>query len=247
MLVRNTQYILSRITGVLANVWIFRLFRPFVYKSFSRSVGINWKEAEFPLTYYKSLNRFFTRTLKSELRPLSNTTLVTPVDGTLIQSGNVNNGNIIQAKGLEYSVSELLAEPTGQLPNTLIQFRTYYLSPRDCHLIFSPCDGSIVKISQVKGYRYPVREPYISNHPHLYSQNERKNIWIKNQDGILVVSLISAFNVSDIDCTVSEGNVIRKGQALARFKLGSSVVLLGQLPETPPQIPVEVKYGSELI
>jgi len=247
MIIQKLQVNLSKVTGIFANLWIFPPLRSVIYKIFSKCVGLRWQDAEKPLTHYKSINHFFTRTLHPNLRPISNADLITPVDGTLIQSGAVNSGDILQAKGLSYSVSQLLNSQPHEIPDSLKHFRTYYLSPKDCHLIFSPCTATVEKIDHIRGYRYPVREPYISQHPNLYSQNERKNIWLNDKGRIIVLSLISAFNVGDIESTVTEGETIDKGQVVGKFKLGSSVVLLGDLPKSTATLPLEITYGSQLI
>ena len=56
-------------------------------------------------------NDFFTRALKPGARPIDPApdAIVSPVDGTLSQRGGIHDGKILQAKGQNYTLAELLA------------------------------------------------------------------------------------------------------------------------------------------
>ena len=158
-------HLISRVVG-----WIARLWCPgFVVSAFAKFVGISVSEAEFPLSHYDSLDAFFTRGLCSELRPIGEG-IVSPVDGLVLISGRLVRGQILQAKGLSYSLDALLGR---EASDDFLDgyFVTVYLSPRDCHRIFSPVSGRVVSDRLIPGRVLPVREPYISRSPNLYVEN----------------------------------------------------------------------------
>src|SRR5207244_4501446 len=65
------KHAMSRVAGSLANLRIPRVFRPAVYRGYSRIFGATPDDAELGLTEYSSINAFFTRTLKPGLRPIA--------------------------------------------------------------------------------------------------------------------------------------------------------------------------------
>jgi phosphatidylserine decarboxylase len=101
------HHLISRIVFKLT-----RLKSPLVPKAiqlFSNVFKVNLDEALNPdPNSYATFNEFFTRELKPELRPIAATSLVSPVDGTISQVGNIVNGTLLQAKGISYSLERLL-------------------------------------------------------------------------------------------------------------------------------------------
>ncbi|OAE26424.1 hypothetical protein AXG93_131s1340 [Marchantia polymorpha subsp. ruderalis] len=103
---------ISRTWGSLTSVELPVWLRPHVYNGWARAFNANLDEASLPIEEYVSLRDFFTRTLKEGARPLdpSTTCLLSPVDGVVLQCGQVTGtGTMIeQVKGFSYSVSSLL-------------------------------------------------------------------------------------------------------------------------------------------
>src|SRR5215510_12209705 len=79
---------------------------------FASIYGIDVTEAEKPLSDYADFDEFFTRRLRPELRPIDGRPgcVVSPADGTAIESGLVTSGKLLQAKGMLFSLPELLAD-----------------------------------------------------------------------------------------------------------------------------------------
>ena len=100
---------------------------------FVQRYKVNMAEAANPdIASYTSFNEFFTRPLKNNARPLAHAEFVCPVDGTISQLGNIEQDQIFQAKGHNYSTLALLA---GQQPLAAKfqngHFACLYLSPKD--------------------------------------------------------------------------------------------------------------------
>ena len=187
---------LSKATRFITHFPLPGFLRPFLFKTFSYLFGVNLNEVEKPLKSYRSFDAFFTRDLKAGARKSESSPglLSSPVDGVLLESGPISNKQLLQAKGVPYTLDELCP-----LTDTTIfeegSFATIYLSPKDCHNIYAPYDGLLTDITHIPGKLYPVREPYISHFKNLYTKNERLNLYFDTDLGKMSVILIGAFNV----------------------------------------------------
>ena len=107
------HHLLSRIIHFVMRVHAFP-FRKAYVNFMIRKYNINTEEALHSNLHdrsiYPDLNSCFTRELKPDVRPLSPDPLdiCAPADGTISQLGKIENGQIFQAKGHHYSLSELL-------------------------------------------------------------------------------------------------------------------------------------------
>lgn len=101
--------LLSRTVGWFTRLRLPRPITFWINRKFAEAYQINLEEAERPLKDYRTLNRFFTRKLKSGCRPIQGD-WVHPADGELTQAGPVKDGKILQVKGWEYSVAEFLGD-----------------------------------------------------------------------------------------------------------------------------------------
>ncbi|MBW0488341.1 hypothetical protein O181_028056 [Austropuccinia psidii MF-1] len=101
---------ISRLYGSLNSYTLPLWFRVPGYKLYSWIFGVNLEEAEIQdLNQYKSLNDFFMRKLKKDLRPIDpNSILVSPSDGKIINFGTIEGRRVGSVKGLSYSVDALL-------------------------------------------------------------------------------------------------------------------------------------------
>ena len=115
----------------------------YLIRWFLARYDVNMAEAaNSDITSYGSYNEFFTRALRSDVRPLAATDFVSPVDGAISQFGNIEQDQIFQAKGHHYSSTALVGgdrELAAQYNNGL--FATLYLSPKDYHRIHITRDG----------------------------------------------------------------------------------------------------------
>lgn len=100
----------NKISSFVGTVGRSRLSKWYV-KPYAKHYNINLKEIEKPIEEYKHLTEFFSRRLKYDARPIDEhpLSIVSPVDGVVSQVGKIRHGTIIQAKGIDYSVSSLLS------------------------------------------------------------------------------------------------------------------------------------------
>lgn len=234
--------LLSRFVGFLASRRISKI----AIKWFARRYKINLDEASQPVSEFKTLNDFFTRTLKEGARPVAELAnpkaAVSPVDGKIAQYGKIENGRMIQAKGRYYTVQELIGSEEDAEPYINGQFMTIYLAPTDYHRIHHYTDGEIEGFRYVPGTLFPVNPFSVANIENLFPINERLTTFIESNGHKTAICKVGATIVGKIKVTYSdvESNIsknvrtgtfenkikVTKDQELGLFAMGSTVVLL---------------------
>ncbi|MFC3034099.1 archaetidylserine decarboxylase [Pseudoalteromonas fenneropenaei] len=243
------KHAVSRLVGKLAAAQAGALTTALI-KLFIKQYKIDMSEAlyEDP-AHYKTFNEFFTRPLKPGIRPLATEAdiIAHPVDGAISQLGDVVDGQIIQAKGHDYSLQTLLGGKEDDVAPFLGgKFATIYLAPKDYHRIHMPVDGVLRKMIYVPGDLFSVNPLTAQNVPNLFARNERVVAIFDTEIGPLAMVLVGATIVASIE-TVWAGTVtppagkdvfswdypvdgmnaikLQKGEEMGRFKLGSTVIL----------------------
>ena len=213
---------------------------------FSNAFGVDLNEALNPdPTSYATFNEFFTRELKAGSRPIANAKITSPVDGTISQLGKVMDGEIIQAKGVNYSLNQLLGgnqDRADKFKNG--QFITIYLSPKDYHRIHMPCAGALVQHTHIPGRLFSVAKHTVNTIKGLFARNERVVTMFDTEYGPMAMVLVGAINVAAIETVwaglitppkgkttssknYSDDNIsLEKGEEMGRFNMGSTVILV---------------------
>ncbi|NBV41782.1 phosphatidylserine decarboxylase [bacterium] len=262
MIIQRIHHLISRTTGIVARSRMPRAFVQVGIRWLVKTYGINLSEAREPVHHFATLDAFFTRELKPECRPIaSGVVAVSPADGVVIQRGLIEDGALIQAKGRHYSVTELLGATLG--PDFQQgSFATIYLSPKDCHRLFCPADSAVLVTRYVPGCLYPVRQKQLDRIPHLYCRNERLISILQTPSGKMAMVAVGALNVGSISTTYdSDFNggydtvdrvrhyvdlpVLKAGQWMGTFHLGSTVVLIHERQVTLPELGA-IQYGQGL-
>lgn len=193
------------------------------------------------LDEYDSFNDFFTRELKDGLRPIDDdpTHITSPADGKISQLGTIKDGQLLQAKGRDYDVGQLLADY--ELGKTFADgsFVTIYLAPTNYHRVHMPFDGTLTQSCYVPGTLFSVNNTTARHVPDLFARNERLICHFETQFGRACVVLVGAMIVAGIEC-VATGAIkrtsdiqqrthrlsLKKGQELGRFYLGSTAIVI---------------------
>ena len=215
-------------------------------RRFVKRYNVNMAEAANPdIASYPTFNDFFTRPLRAGARPLAAADFISPVDGAISQFGAIDKDQIFQAKGHSYSTTALVGGDAA-LGATFNggSFATLYLSPRDYHRIHMPCDGVLRRMVYVPGDLFSVNPTTARGVPGLFARNERVVCAFDSAHGPFVLTLAGATIVGSM-ATVWHGLVnpprlpqvtewhydagkvvLRKGEEMGRFLLGSTVVML---------------------
>ena len=207
---------------------------------------VNLSEAANPdINSYASFNEFFTRPLRLGVRPLNDAALICSVDGAISQFGAIKQGQIFQAKAHNYSCTALVGGDS-QLAAQFHDgsFATIYLSPRDYHRIHMPCDGRLTRMIYVPGSLFSVNPTTARGVPGLFARNERVVCVFETENGPFILTLVGATIVGSMatvwhgvvnpprskkvrEWTYSDQHIVlKKGEEMGRFLLGSTVVLL---------------------
>ena len=243
------HHLLSRLVGRVArSTW--PPLKDFLIQWFIHRYGVDMSLAQEPEpTAYPSFNDFFTRALREDARPLSADPreIVCPVDGTLSQIGDIREGQMIQAKGHEFSLDQLFG-PENNCAEEYAggRFATLYLSPGDYHRVHMPLAGMLRGMSLIPGRLFSVCPATARTVPRLYARNERLVTRYETEAGPMAVILVGAIFVGSMEAawcgevTPIQGKEVRRwrygehrlpvrlerGQELGRFNMGSTVILL---------------------
>lgn len=235
------QQSLSEVAGYLAKSQNKYVKKAFVY-TFAKAYDISLDEyARGSLDAYDSFNDFFTRELKDGQRPIDDGigAITCPADGVVSQIGHIQAGQLLQAKGREYDVGQLLAD--FELGKAFVDgsFATIYLAPSNYHRVHMPFDGTLVATHYVPGTLFSVNNTTANHVPDLFARNERLVCVFDTKFGKACVVLVGAMIVAGIEC-VATGQIKRtpyiqnrthdltlnKGDELGRFYLGSTAIVI---------------------
>jgi phosphatidylserine decarboxylase len=231
----------GRVAGAKGGAMTTRLIRWFVGR-----YDVNMDEAANPdIASYHSFNEFFTRALRADARPLADADFICPVDGRISQFGAIEEDQIFQAKGHKFSTTALVGGDkalAAQFQHG--SFANLYLSPRDYHRIHMPCDGKLTRMIYVPGELFSVNPTTARGIPGLFARNERVVCVFDTASGPFVMTLVGATIVGSMatvwhgvvnpprqaniqEWTYADQNIVlKKGDELGRFLLGSTVVML---------------------
>ena len=224
--------------------------RAMMLTRFARIYDIDVSEAEKPLAEYAGFDEFFTRKLRPGARPVDGTPgrVVSPADGTIVESGLATAGKLIQAKGSDFDLAGLLddAEAASRLEGGA--YLITYLSPKDYHRVHSPVGGRVVGWRHVPGTLFSVGAASIRREPGLFVRNERFITLIEMDGGGLVaVVMVAAVGVGHVTVSYDpevathrpeffraavrhrqydQPKAIARGDELGIFHLGSTTIVV---------------------
>ena len=240
------KHALTRLAGYLANIKIPAI-KNYLIRYFINKYDVNMNEArEENLGNYVNFNEFFIRQLKPECRPIAKNGIISPVDGFISEVGDIKAGTLLQAKGLDYSLHELLASHK-DLSDKFNQgiFATLYLSPKDYHRVHMPISAKLTEMTYVPGNLFSVQPATARTIPKLFARNERLVVLFDTDVGPMAMVLVGATIVGAIGTTWHKDVVrsqkpchfsyngekdahifLQRAEEMGYFKLGSTVILL---------------------
>lgn len=234
----------------IKNTWIKNKFIHWFVKTYQVDLSQAQREN---VEDYQSFNDFFTRSLKVDSRPIG-TGLISPVDGAVSQAGNIENGDLIQAKGKKFTLKSLLGNE-----ENFQYFSTIYLSPSDYHRIHTALDAKLLKMDYVSGDLFSVNNQTANSVDNIFARNERVICYFDTYTIVLVGAIFvgsmetvwhgqitppygKQFSVDYTDKNIS----LKKGDELGRFNMGSTVILLSNTHRFDLQVGQVVKMGQSL-
>lgn len=249
----------SAFIGMSARTPVPAFLRRAAYHAFANVVGADLSEAERDLAAYRTFGEMFARRLQPGRRIVDEApgVVVSPCDGRIAAIGDIAAGTLIQAKGREYTVEELVADP--ELAEQLRDghYLTVYLSPRDYHRVHAPVDGTISGYHYLPGTLWPVSDRFARRVDRLLARNERAVLTLETPHGPVVVVMVGAAGVGNLWLSLDDRETrtwrrtfgrteprrvelpptrLRRGDELGAFYLGSTVVML---------LPRQARFGAE--
>ncbi|GGA35749.1 archaetidylserine decarboxylase [Paenibacillus physcomitrellae] len=215
---------IASLTGRFSRSAASRPLIPF----FAKMYNIPLHEAEKQLADYRTLNEFFTRRLKPGMRPIHEEAgaLVSPVDSLITAMGPIDAGTLLNVKGQNYTIADLLNGSPRLEKYKHGYFFVLYLSPTDYHRIHAPVAGTKLETEHIRGKVYPVNDFGMTHLRSVLVRNERLVTYIAHDPGEVALVKVGAMNVSSIKYTDPDAKTWERGDDLAYFEFGSTVVLL---------------------
>lgn len=257
----------SALVGLAAGKALPARLRPLAYRAFARAVGANLDECELDLCEYESLGDFFTRGLREGARTIDSDlrSIVSPCDGVVAALGTATEGALVQAKGKNYRLADLVADDDLAALLEDGAYTTIYLSPRDYHRVHAPVDARIESYDYLPGYLWPVNPRLANRRDGLLARNERVVIRLNSpQVGRVAVVMVGAAGVGNIRLTrgpdsaelraagerhrVELDLTVKRGDELGAFRLGSTVVMVFEpnRAELAGEVGQAVQFGQRI-
>ena len=252
--------IVYKLTRIENKVWKNNLIKVFI-----KLFKVDMQQAISPSEEdYSCFNAFFTRHLKPDARnwQKDKNNILSPVDGAVSQIGKINKDKLIQAKGFDYSLEQLLANDEDAVDRFQDgSFTTLYLSPKDYHRIHMPISGKLIKTIFVPGDLFSVNNASVRTINNLFARNERFMSLFETELGLMAQIMVGAMFVGSME-TVFAGQItptkhreitvkeyqenpitLNQAEEFGHFNMGSTVILLfekdkitweGELKEDDP-------------
>lgn len=195
-------------------------------------------------TRFDSVHDCFTRELRPGARPVDPdaAVLASPCDAIVVACGNVNGGEVFQAKGLAYQLDELLCDPELAGRYRHGTFATLRLTAGMYHRFHAPHDCQVEHVTYVPGDTFNVNPPAVKSIDRLYCRNERAVICSRlcGSDELITLVPVAAILVASLrlhflDLLLHIGYdgprqircaaALAKGQEMGWFQHGSTILV----------------------
>lgn len=264
------QHLLPRhgLTAIIHRVARLRnpRVKDFLIAQFIRTFDVDLDEVKLDVPGdFATFNEFFIRELKEGARTIDadDDAIVSPVDGTVSAAGRIQGDSVFQAKGIDYSLGDLLATDLAEADRYIDgHFATVYLAPHNYHRVHAPLGGELVAARYVPGDLFSVNDTTVARLKGLFRRNERLVMHFSTPHGPAVLIFVGALDVGSIT-TPWTGEIrprksgivdvldisthparVDKGALLGWFNMGSTVILL--LPESACRWDDGLEHGETL-
>lgn len=219
--------------------------------SYAKIYRINQEEMEKSLNHYKTLQQLFIRKLKEGARPIDEAedSIISPVDAVIEDIGIISEQKDITVKGKQYSIPEMLGSDALAEKYLNGLFVILYLSPSHYHRIHSPISGVVTRQWSLGAKSYPVNRLGLKYGRRPLSKNYRMITEVNSDGKHVAIVKVGAMFVNSIELTHPHDQLI-KGQEMAYFSFGSTVVLLFEKDsveiDSRMTVPMAIKVGERI-
>lgn len=223
----------------------------FIVPSFAKIYRLKQDEMEKPLSEFPTLHDLFVRKLHDKARRIDQSpqSVISPVDAVIEDIGTIMPSSEIEVKGKTYSVEEMLGDPKVLKKYMNGMYMIFYLSPSHYHRIHSPVTGMVTKQWTLGRKSYPVNKLGLKYGRDTLSKNYRTITEVLTDYGHIAIVKVGAMFVNSIE-TTHKGIDLTKGNEIAYFSFGSTVILLFEegVFELDPSIqsPKDINIGESI-
>ena len=219
--------------------------------TFRSNPAFCWDDYMPPPSGYRTFNQFFARHVKPGRRPVAGladpSVVVSPVDACFIgqwaiaADSTITVGPSIDAKGMRWSIGELLRDSAFAARFAGGVFTHVALRTFDYHRWHSPVSGTVVEARIVQGQAYldvnviePVDELGVSMGRRLHAVEgtgyqfvqTRGLVVLDSPIGLVACLPVGMAQVSSVVVTAELGTELRKGEEMGYFQFGGSDFVL---------------------
>lgn len=193
---------------------------------------------------FTSIHACFTRSLKPGVRPIdmTPTLVVSPVDAIIGAHGTVEDGLVLQAKGMPYTLVELLQNADLANKHRGSKFITLRLKSSFYHRFHAPCTARLNEVTYISGDTWNVNPIALQRVERLFCRNERAvlNLHPDHETQLLTLVPVAAILVASIQLHCLQGpldlrsrganhiacnSVMQRGEELGWFQHGSTIIM----------------------
>ena len=220
--------------------------------SFRTNPAFHWDDYMPPPSGYRTFNQFFARHVKPGRRPVAALNdagvIVSPVDATFIGQWPIGaddavalKGHAVNAKGMHWSIKELLADSPFADRFAGGTFMHCALRTFDYHRWHSPVAGQVVEARIIVGQASldvdviesdaatgsePQRALHAVEGTGYQFVQTRALVVVESAVGLVACLPVGMAQVSSVVVTAEVGAVLRKGEEMGYFQFGGSDFVL---------------------
>ena len=218
---------------------------------------------------FDSVHDCFTRELRPGARPLDPdpAVLLSPSDGIVGEHGIIRHGQMLQAKGMPYTLPDLLGDEAAARASEGCCYVTIRLTSAMYHRFHAPQDGMLVDVNHLDGDTWNVNPIALKRVERLFCRNERAvlRLQVEPAGATLRIVAVAAIGVSGLRLRgipdrmrAGDGGLgrrdlgitVRRGEELGGFEHGSTLVILappGHVPRPGLAIGDRLRMGERLL
>ena len=243
---RIPRILLTRMMGRLSKIRHPWIARPGI-ALWRHWGGLDLREAQ--QSKFDSIHECFIRRLKPGTRPFDPDAdiVCSPCDALVGAQGLIQDGQLIQIKGMVYRLSDLLQSESLAKACEGYGFVTLRLTASMYHHFHAPHDLRVKSLRYIRGDAWNVNPPTLKRVPSLFTKNERavielsientkETMWLIPVAAVLVASMRFTFSNLHLHLNyhgpsqINTDVPLRKGDEMGWFEHGSTIICL-----TPPE------------
>jgi phosphatidylserine decarboxylase len=193
---------------------------------------------------FESIHDCFTRELRDGARPIDmrHEIMTSPCDAIVGACGTVERGQVLQAKGMPYAMSDLFGPSQDSTAFEGGRYVTLRLTSAMYHRFHAPHDCTVEHVTYISGDTWNVNPVALARIERLFCRNERALLRLRLNEGGQPIALVPVaavlvasmrFHFLDVVKTLRQRGAnetpcrapLAKGQEMGWFEHGSTIIV----------------------